>query len=50
MAQVLEPVQAQIPEGHACGEPVAHESGDRFGKKDLAAVADRRDPGGAVDV
>jgi hypothetical protein len=50
MAQVLEPVQAQIPEGHACGEPVAYESGDRFGKKDLAAVADRRDPSRSVDV
>jgi hypothetical protein len=50
MAQVLEPVHAQIPEGHAWGEPVAYESDDRFQKKDLAAVADRRDPGGAVDV
>jgi hypothetical protein len=50
IAQVLEPVQAQIPKGHACREPVAYESGDRFGKKDLAAMADRRDPGRAVDV
>ena len=48
--QVLQPVRAERPEREARRQPSVDERRRRLGQQDLAAVAGRPDPRGAVDV
>ena len=48
--EVLEPVRAQVPNGHAIGQPSLHERASAFRDDDLSAVGGRGDARRAMDV
>ena len=49
-AQVFQPVRAQIAQRRARRQRIADQRGRRLRHQDLAAVRDRRDPGGAMHI